>query len=133
MPAALMVHDIDPAEKIWKEIGSAEDDIEVFNHQVLVAVYVRPEKTAKGIYYADRTRDEDRFQGKVGMILMKGERAFESEGKWFNPPPAEAFSEGDWVFFRPSDGWALTINGVLCRILDDTHIRGRVKRPDLVF
>jgi co-chaperonin GroES (HSP10) len=126
-----MAHDIDPAEAIWKAIGSAEDDIEIFNHQVLVAVYIRPDKTKSGIYLTGQTRDEDRFQGKCGMILMKGEYAFEGDGKWFSG--GETFSEGDWVFFRPSDGWSITINGVLCRILDDTSVRGRTKRPDLVF
>ncbi len=132
MPAVLMDHTIDPAEEIWESLKAFEDDIEIFNHQVLVAIYIRPEKTAKGIYYADRTRDEDRFQGKSGMIIMKGERAFEADAKWFTnvDPP---FSEGDWVFFRPSDGFAITVNNVLCRILDDTQIKGRAKRPDLVF
>jgi len=131
MPAALMVHDIDPAEKIWKELGSAEDDIEIFNNQVLVAIYKRPEKTKGGVYYTDTTRDEDRFQGRVGMIVMMGNNAFKDEdGKWFRETE---FSEGDWVFYRNSDGSSIKINGVDCRIMEDIYIKGRVVRPDLVF
>jgi len=39
----------------------------------------------------------------------------------------------DWVVFRPSDGWGLTVNGQMCRLLDDLVIRGRVEHPDIIW
>ena len=39
----------------------------------------------------------------------------------------------DWVVFRPSDGWSVTVNKVICRILDDTNVRGRIQQPDQVW
>jgi hypothetical protein len=40
---------------------------------------------------------------------------------------------GDWIYFRPSDGWQITVHGQLCRILDDTDVRGRIPAPDAVW
>ena len=71
------------------------------------------------------------FNTKVGLVLANGHSAFEeSDGKWFDGKDIKA---GDWLFFRPSDGWNITINGVLCRILDDTSFRGRIAHPDQVW
>ena len=63
--------------------------------------------------------------------MKKGPRAFVDErGEWF----ADAsINEGDWVIFRPSDGWAINVNGVACRLIDDTAIRGKVDQPDRVW
>jgi len=44
MPYMRMEHDVDPAQKLIKELGDISD-IEIFNNQILVAVYLRPEKT----------------------------------------------------------------------------------------
>ena len=94
-------------------------------------VYVRPEKTKSGIILTSNTRDEDRIQGKVGLVLKKGPQAFvDPSNTWFGDVDIEI---DDWVFYRPSDGWSVTINGVLCRVLDDTNIRGRIQNPDHVW
>jgi len=130
MPAMLMSHDTDPREALLEKVGSLES-VELFNNQVLVAIYVRPEKTRSGIILADTTRDEDKSQGKVGLVVKLGSDAFDDpSGKWFNGTKLEI---GDWVFFRASDGWAISINQVPCRILDDTNVRGRVQQPDQVW
>jgi hypothetical protein len=130
MPYMTMQHDVDPAGKILEEIGSLET-VELFNNQILVGVYIRPQKTKSGLYLSDKTTDEDRYQSKVGLLLKKGPRAFEpnSDG-WFDD---ESFALNDWLVFRPSDGWSITVHGVLCRILNDTQIKGRVKNPDEVW
>lgn len=67
MAGMLMDHSIDPKQKIIDEIGDLSE-VEIFNNQVLCAVYVRPNKTKGGIMLADQTTAEDRFQGKVGLI-----------------------------------------------------------------
>lgn len=129
MPAMLMAHVDDPREALLKELGDLSK-VEVFNNQVLCAVYIRPEKTKSGLYIADSTRDEDKFQGKVGLIVKMGPQAFESDGNWFSDVK---FQLHDWVVTRPSDGWNITVNGILCRLIDDIHVRARVDRPDCVW
>ena len=130
MPHMEMEHEVNPAETLVKQAGDISS-VEVFNNQLLVAVYVRPAKTKSGIYLTDKTTEEDRYQSKVGLLLKKGPRAFEpnSDG-WFDD---ESFALNDWLVFRPSDGWSITVHGVLCRILNDTQIKGRVKNPDEVW
>jgi len=130
MPFMLMEHAEDPRQQIIKDLGDLSG-IELFHNQVLLAVYVRSEKTKSGIYLTPNTRDEDRFQSKVGLLIKKGPLAFVEDDNWFT---GLSFEEGvDWLFFRPSDGWSITINGVLCRIYDDINIRGRIPGPDSVW
>lgn len=130
MPYMEMDHDTDPRSKILNEIESL-DGIEIYNNQVMVAVYIRPTKTKTGIILTDKYVGEDLYQSKVGLVLMKGPSAFvEEEERWFKNVDV---NEGDWVVFRPSDGWSINVNGVDCRIMDDIHIRGKVSQPDKVW
>lgn len=130
MPFMLMEHEVDPAQKILEEVGDLSK-IELFNNQILVGVYIRPQKTKSGLYLSDKTTDEDRFQSKVGLLLKQGPRAFEHNDEgWFD---GETFNLNDWLVFRPSDGWSITVHGVLCRILIDTQVKMRVPNPDEVW
>ena len=130
MPYMRMQHDVDPRKAILDEMGNI-DDIEIFHTQVLVAIYLRPDKTKGGVILAPQTRDEDKYQGKVGLIIKKGENAFiDDTGKWFNHVKCDV---GDWIVFRPSDGWQINVHGQLCRILNDTDVRGRIPVPDAVW
>lgn len=134
MPAMAMLHTEDPREALWKRLDELKG-VEVFNNQVLLAVYQRPEKTASGLFLPDQNRDEDRFQSKVGLLVKLGPNAFQDDsGKWF---AGQTFELGDWLVHRPSDGWSITIHdgekGVLCRILDDVDIKGRAQHPDQVW
>jgi hypothetical protein len=130
MPYMLMEHEVDPAKKIIEEIGDLSK-IELFNNQILVGVYIRPQKTKSGLYLSDKTTEEDRFQSKVGLLLKLGPRAFEPNDEgWFD---GETFNINDWLVFRPSDGWSITVHGVLCRILTDTQVKMRVPNPDEVW
>jgi len=129
MPPMTMLHEVEPEKEIIDRIGDLST-VDIFNNQVLCAIYVRPTKTKSGIILTDNTRAEDKFQGKVGLVLKKGPRAFKDDGDWFEGCDVQ---EGDWVFFRVSDGWPLTINGVDCRLLDDTIVRGKIDHPDRVW
>ena len=130
MPHMVMTHDTNPRIALTTDLGDISG-FEIFNNQVLCAVYVRPEKTKSGLYITAQSRDEDKIQGKVGLVVKTGPDAFtDTSGEWFNDMDIEL---SDWVVFRPSDGWSITVNGVLCRILDDTNIRGRVQHPDQVW
>ena len=129
MPAMVMLHEKDPRDVLLDTVGDL-DGLELFNNQVLCAVYERPKVTAGGIHLTDNYRDEDRTQGKVALIVKMGPQAFKDDtGRW-------KFADvklHDWVYFRASDGWAITINKKLCRIVDDVDIRGRIQGPDQVW
>lgn len=130
MPPMKMSHDIDPKTEILTAIGDLSE-IEVFNNNLLVAIYIRPNKTKSGIILTDDTVEQDRYQGKVGLVLKMGNSAFEDEtGRWFRGAEVKV---GDWVVFRPSDGWSVAYNGQPCRILDDVVIRGVVTNPDSIW
>lgn len=130
MTALKMAHAIDPAEELRQKVGDLSK-IEIMHNQILVAVYIRPDKTASGLYLADKTRDEDRYQGKAGLVLKKGPLAFvDDETNKFHGQNVE---EGDWVFYRVSDGFPLMLNGTLCRLLEEVHIRGKINSPDVVY
>ena len=125
-----MIHDKDPKQELFDKLGDLSD-VEVFNNQIILATYVRPEKTKGGIIVTDNFRSEDLYQGKIGLLVAKGHSAFQEEtGEWFGD---STFDLGDWLVFRPSDGWNITIHGVPCRILSDTQVKGRVKSPDSIF
>ena len=129
MPHMMMAHEDDPKEKLRAALGDISE-IELFHNQVLLAVYLRPQRTKSGLYLTDAHTDEDRYQSKVGLLVAKGPQAFEQDGSWFT---GLDFKEDDWLVFRPSDGWSITVNGVLCRIFDDINIKGRVPQPDAVW
>jgi co-chaperonin GroES (HSP10) len=130
MPAALMSHAEDPAKEIRNRIGDISR-IEVLHNQILVGVYVRPEKTKGGILLTSQTRDEDRYQGKAGLVLKKGPLAFVDDDN--NKFHGQNVDVGDWVFYRVSDGFPLVLNGTLCRLLEEVHVKGKIPSPDVVF
>jgi co-chaperonin GroES (HSP10) len=126
----MMEHDADPKVVLKEQIGNT-DSFEIYNNQILIAVYVRPEKTKSGIFLPDAHRAEDQYQSKVGLVLKKGPAAFEGDDSlWFKDMNIEL---DDWIVFRPSDGWPITVNGVLCRMLDDTSVRGKIDVPDKIW
>ena len=109
MPPALMSHIEDPANEIRKRIGDISK-IEVLHNQILVGVYIRPEKTKGGILLTSQTRDEDRYQGKAGLVLKKGPLAFvDDENNKFHGQNVDI---GDWVFYRVSDGFLIKFSPV---------------------
>jgi co-chaperonin GroES (HSP10) len=128
MAYAEMQHELEPRLKLLDELGDLSG-IELFHNQLLVAVYIRPEKTKSGLFLAQQTLNEDRFQSKLGLVVKKGPQAFISGGEWQFPD----IELHDWILFRPSDGWNITVSGVLCRILTDTAVKGRISSPDLIW
>jgi co-chaperonin GroES (HSP10) len=141
MPVLDIVHDEDPADRIFDNAGDL-DDFEVFNSNVLVGVYLRDgdgkkeAKTKGGLIVPNAVTNEDKFQSKMGVILNMGPSAFrDPNGQWFAD---SEFTIGDWVVFRPSDGWGLTLvsydgegrrRELLCRLIDDVAVRMRVLGP----
>ena len=134
----------DPAKPLWDAAGDLSD-YEVFHNLVLVATYIAPPKVLKGpggesiiLHQTDKSHEEDRFQGKIGLVLKLGPVAFvdDSVAKF----GGVIVQPGDWVIYRPSDGHELFIRdrsksneGLSCRLIEDTFVRGRVKDPSLIY
>lgn len=126
-----MVHVSDPADQIVKEVGDLSK-VDIFANQVLLGVYKRPDKTAGGVFLSDRTRGEDEHQGKVGLVLKLGPRAYvDDDENHFDD--SEKVKVGDWVVMWVTDGRKMIVNKQLCRVVRDFEIRMRIPAPDVVF
>lgn len=129
--AIAMQHDDDPKQLILDEVGALVADIDVMGAQVLVGVYRRPEKTAGGIHLPGSVRDEDNWQGKVGLVLKLGPLAFlnDDSHRWDYPPEV-----GDWVLFRVGDTFPWILNKRHCRFVEDVLVKAILRgSPDLVM
>jgi co-chaperonin GroES (HSP10) len=137
MTTTAMKHVIDPRIDLQNKIGVL-NHIKLLHNQVLVATYVRPEKTRGGIILAPSIRDEDKYQGKVGIVIAKGPMAFVDDSRTqFMGATVEL---GDWITYRMSDGWQMTIKGnstsdnpsgeYHCRMLQDIDIKAIISHPD---
>lgn len=98
---------------------------------VLVATYIRPEKSRGGIFLPDSAIEEDVYQGKVGLVLKLGPTAFiDLEDNRFGDIQANLH---DWVVYRVGDAWELTVNHVPCRLIRDSNIRLIINDPESIF
>lgn len=130
MPAMLMLHETDPADDIRKAIGDLSG-VNIMNNQILIGIYIPPEKTASNILLTKQTRDESLYQGKVGLVLKKGPQAFvDRSNASFDGQDVEV---GEWVVYRVSEGWQLKINTIACRLIEDAHVKLVVTHPDIAW
>jgi len=106
--------------------------ISVIGNRVLVAIYIAPEKTAGGVYRSTQTLKEDVYQGTVGLVIKKGKRAFHDDENVLKFFHDESVDVGDWVLFRQGDGKRVQINGVDCRLVEDTIIDGVLFDPEII-
>ncbi len=112
------------------KLGSLEDYV-VLGSNVLCATYVLPEKTAGGIIRPNLHVDQDRFQGKISLVLKLGESAFKYDGpyEYLGRKP----KVGEYVMCHASDPRELAINEVSCRLVDSSLIRMIVPDPDAFY
>jgi len=125
----------DPRGACLRAVGDVSG-LDPAPRHLLVVGYIRPEKTSGGIYRPDTSINEDRFQGKVGLVLKNGPLCFEDDV--VNKFGGFKVEEGDWVLFRTSDGWenfAVDKKGRGCPIrwLVDTSIIAKVDDPQRVY
>jgi hypothetical protein len=134
---------VDEKQAILDKLGDLSQ-VQIAQNEVLVAIYIRPEKSAGGILLTDRTRKEDNYQGKVGLVVKIGsacrfERIDTTTGIIYGVPIALH----DWVVTRPSDTWPLDVNGgedtsdpkafTNCRLVFDDQIRMKIPNPSMVW
>lgn len=115
-------------EVILKEVGTL-DKIDVMQNDVLVATYIRPEKTSGGIFLPDAAKEEDLYQGKVGLVIKLGPAAFNDPDRFGDKVP----KVGDWIVYRVGDAWDLQVKKVHCRLIRDTNVRLIVNDPEEIF
>lgn len=123
------------------------DKLEVFGSDVLIATYIESEKTKGGIIRPDMNLRESIFQGKVGVMIKPGEDAFlfrgsfpyhtkrkgETDEQYLIRVDKSTPKLGDWLYYRTSDAWMCKFNGVNCRIIPDSCIKGRISDPELIY
>jgi co-chaperonin GroES (HSP10) len=119
-----------------KALGSVED-FELFGDLVLVMAFAERTRTKGGIILTDKSHDEARFQGKVGLVVAVGPQAFADDARvTFG---GQKVAVGDWVLTRTSDGIEFTktqmdgSGGVLMRLFRDTQILARLSDPRQVW
>lgn len=61
-------------------------------YHILAAQYIRPQKSSGGILFADKSKSEDKWQGRVGLVLALGPDAYSDTAK---------FPSGPWC--KPGD------------------------------
>lgn len=134
MPVMQMVHDKDPKEVIFDQYKPYLDDLRPLYSLVVVAIYQRPEMTRGGIILTQQTREEDVYQGKVGLVIKLGTRAFEDTDK-VAFKDTERAKVGDWVVFRASDGFPMDVGSKdnHTRWLNDVNIKAIIKDPDQIW
>ncbi len=106
--------------------------IKLFGNRVLVAKFIRTHIGTSGkLLAAKQTNDEDKWQGKVGLVVMKGTIAFQDDEStvWHGDDVAV----GDWVFYQYGDGTDVDVGDVHCKILKEGEIAGVIPRPDFFF
>lgn len=118
------------AAEINESVGDLSQ-ITVMHNQILIGIWMRPEVTAGGIFLTPKTIDEDKWQGKVGVVLKKGPMAFVSDGT--TDFHGQHVKEGDWVIYRVSDGFSIDIRETHCRLLEDVHIKAVVADPTIIY
>jgi co-chaperonin GroES (HSP10) len=103
----------------------------VLHSQVLVAGYIAGAKSKGGIIFIDKTVEEDRWQGNIGLVIALGKGAFKDDAvaKFHG----DKLKLGDWVMYLPADGVSLFINQVPCRLFQDTRILMKVDNPEIYY
>jgi len=143
MPSpALNRPEIDAKTEILTALGDISQ-VEIAQNEVLLAIYRRPEKTAGGIVLPHANLKEDKYQGKVGLVVKIGAACrfvrTGTDGVQYGIP----IKLHDWVAVRTSDTWSLEINAdpnvsdpnafVWCRLVFDDQIRMRIPFPGMIW
>jgi len=120
----------DPFAEILKKVGDLSG-ITIMYNMVLLASYVKPERTRGGVILIDQSREEDIFQGKTGMVLKLGREAFQDDlDTQFHGQKAEL---GEWVVFKLGDAWKIQIRDWPCLLVRDSAIKMKTDDPSIIF
>lgn len=132
MPHIFMEHMVDPSQVITDKIGDISE-IEIAPTELMVVIYEPPAegKTKGGVIITTATSNEYKYSGKVGLVVKTGANVFvDDKVVQFHGFKAKV---GDWIVFRPSDGWPISINKSPCRVISDYLVKVKVPHPDMAY
>lgn len=127
------------AERLLATVAAlpADTGITVFGNRILVAKYVRQTVGTSGRILASvETQREDRWQGKVGVVVAVGPLAFVDDAA--NDFKGQSVKPGDWVLFNYGDGSDLDLvlqgaEKIPCKMIKDVEIHGVITRPESIY
>ena len=120
----------DPKKEILKWVGNLKKE-RLVGDRVMVATYARPSRTESGLYLSDAMTVEDRFQGTVGLLVLMGPTAFKYDGGY--QFEGDIPKLGDFVIYRPADGFELAYRKASCRVFRSESIIGVASDPLLYY
>jgi hypothetical protein len=136
-------------ERLLADLLPRVEAMDLQRNRCLVASYVKPNITPGGIIIPAKTGEEDRWQGKVGLLIKTGPSAFhfdevvayaEADGSSYEAARIEFGlpREGDWVAYRTSETHEIGIEveaGVYasCRIIHDDSVIMRLDDPRAIY
>lgn len=129
--AIAMIHEDDPKAALLDSLKPFLPSVRVLGARVLVAVYVRPNMTKSGLFLTAKTTDEDRYQGKVGLVLAMGPIAFEDDASHrFGTVKPKV---GDWVVLSVGDTFAFEMGERRMRSVEDVDVHLIIDNPDAIW
>lgn len=114
-----------PLKAHLEALGNKFPDV-VFHSRVLTMTYIASARRGS-IIIPDKTREEDRWQGKIGLVVAMGPGAFKDDtvAKFHG----QKIKINDWVLTRPADGMELFFNGCTLRLFEDVNILAKIGDP----
>lgn len=138
MPAPLrVIQSSDPAQDIMDDVGEFIPHFRPVGAGVLLVMYERGNqkgggevKTKGGIIVPNTATGalaEDKYQGKVGLVVALGPIAFTEDAshRWGDAVP----QVGDWVLISIGDSYSFDLPGPRrARMVDDVNVKLIVSR-----
>ena len=131
-PATVLEYseDQDPKQVVLDTILPLIEGLDIFRNEVLVVTAPNRTHSKGGLIIPEQYKKEQRFQGKIGLVVALGEIAFQDDDLW--PAVEKRPVVGTWVFYRTADSSECAIGGYSCRFIDDNKIRGRCPASDSI-
>ena len=138
--ALQMQHDNDPRQEILDAVAADIAQIELVGRDLLLIVYERPDKLKEikkndgttGLLYlpeTSRAREEDKFQGIVGLVVKIGPCVGEASDRFKDGKLPQV---GDWVIAPIASCLSMLIGKRTARFIEPQMLRGIIQRPDMV-
>ena len=139
--AKLILPNRDPVEALKADIIATVGDVSWFRDnptKLVVAKFIRTHIGTSGtLLAAGQTQTEDKYQGKVGLVIKLGSQCF------VDGPDVQFFGFKaklhEWVVYKSSEGIDFdyvkpgTSDHLHCKILKDSDIETVVPRPDIIW
>jgi len=120
----------DPKKVVLDTILPLIEGLHLYRNEVLVVTAPNRAKSKGGIIFVDKTQREQRFQGKIGLVVALGEIAFNDKDIWPNEESRPTI--GTWIFYRAADTSECAIGGYSCRFINDDKVRGHCPNVDSI-